>query len=447
MKIKFLGASGMVTGSSYLLTNDKNESILIDCGMFQGNEETSKLNWVRPEFEPSKVAGVLLTHAHLDHCGRLPILTKMGLTAHIYMTHATRELIEITLEDTVKISSEQNKGEPLYTENDVAKLLALSKIVTYHEKFNIGSFEIEYFDAGHILGSASIVVKDNVSGKTIAFSGDLGNSPEPLVKPTEYIEAADIVLMESTYGGRVHSKENPLEILQKEINTVESFNSTLLIPSFSIERAQTLLHMIDHLKKEKKIKDTTPVYLDSPMAIKTTYTYEGYPGLFSEELFNHAKLDDPFDFPGLTMVSKAKASQKIWETNGAKIIIAGSGMMNGGRIVNHAVNYLPLPTTRLLIVGYQAEGTMGRELLNGAKQITVRRQPVPVNAKIREITSISSHADEPGLLKWISKVKGVSTIFLIHGEDDARAALKTKIENTLNLSNINLPHLNEEITI
>ncbi len=444
MKIKFLGAAGMVTGSSYLLTNDKNESILIDCGMFQGGEETSKLNWLKPEFDPTKIKAVLLTHAHLDHCGRLPILIKMGLTAPVYMTHATRELIEITLEDTVKISSEQNKGEPLYTELDVSKLLSLSKIIAYHEVLKIGEFDIEYFDAGHILGSASIRVKDNSSGKVIAFSGDLGNSPEPLVKPTEYIEAADIALMESTYGGRVHSKENPLDILQKEINTIESFNSALLIPSFSIERAQTLLHMIDHLKKEKKVKDTTPVYLDSPMAIKTTYTYESYPGLFSNELFDHAKKDDPFDFPGLTMVAKAKESQRIWQTKGPKVIIAGSGMMNGGRIVNHCVNYLPLPTTRLLFVGYQAEGTMGRDILSGARSVRIQKQNIPVNAKVREITSISSHADEPGLLKWISKVQGVKTVFLVHGEDEGRNALKPKIQN---VSNVYLPVLNEEIII
>ncbi|MBX4206133.1 MBL fold metallo-hydrolase, partial [Candidatus Microgenomates bacterium] len=283
--------------------------------------------------------------------------------------------------------------------------------------------------------------------KKIVFSGDLGNTPEPIEQPTEFIDSSDFVVMESTYGGRTHSTENALEVLQKEINTVENFNSALLIPAFSLERTQTLLHMIDHLKKEGKVKNETTVYLDSPMAIKATYIYTQFPNYYSKELSEHTNHDDPFDFPGLVSIDSAKESNSIEQTRGTKVIIAGSGMMSGGRILSHAAKLLPIPTTRLLFVGFQAEGTIGRQILEGAKVVSIYGSKVTVNVKLRELTSISAHADEPKLLNWLSKIKNVQTVFLTHGEDEARKLILPKIQNNLHISNVYLPKLHEEVKL
>ena len=447
MQLKFLGAAGTVTGSSYLLAGSKGTKLLIDFGIFQGPKEISDLNRAKLDFNPTEVTAVLLTHAHLDHCGRLPLLANTSFSGNIYMTEPTRLLTELALVDAAKVAKEDRRQKPLFDEDQVNKVIGFMKVIDYHKVFSISEFDINYIDAGHILGSASIEIIDTSSNQKIVFSGDLGNSPEPLELPTEYVDDADFIVMESTYGGRSHSSENATQVIQKEINTVESFNSALLIPAFSLERTQVLLHMIDHLKKEGKMKASTPIYLDSPMAIKATYIYGQFPNLYNQELSDHNRNDNPFDFPGLTLVEKAKDSLAISETRGTKIIIAGSGMMNGGRILSHLINYLPIATTRLLTVGYQAEGTIGRKILDGAREVKVYGKIIPVNAKIRELTSISAHADEPKLINWLSKPKGVKKVFLIHGENKARDALRQIIKSRLSIPEIHLPNLNEEVKL
>ena len=416
--IKFLGASGTVTGSCYLITADSGTQIMVDCGMFQGSHYLTKLNYETIDIDITKLDGIILTHAHLDHSGRLPLLVKNGYKGPIYATQATIDLTNLVLLDTAKIARENRDRTPLYTETDAEFTIQSMSAVAYHKEFYIKDIKIIFRDAGHIIGSSSVEIF--IDGKKAVFSGDLGNYPEDLLAPTEMIDKADTVIMEATYGDRIHSSQDIKQILTNEISQVERTNGTLLIPSFSIERTQELLHILDHLKKESRILSATPIYLDSPMAIKATEIYKKYRDLYSKELNEHSTFDDPFDFPNLHLVTHAAESRKIWETTGAKVIIAGSGMLNGGRIVRHLQNYLPIPTTRLLFVGFQAQDTLGSKLLAKPKIIKIKGQIFEVNATINKCSSLSAHADQPKLLRWLNAMSGVKQIFLIHAEDKSR---------------------------
>ncbi len=441
--IRFLGAAGTVTGSSYFLKNASDKGILIDLGMFQGPYQIENLNRGPLDLHLNEIEGVVLTHAHLDHCGRLPLLAKMGYGGKIYMTKATRELLEIVLIDAAKIAH-NDQDVPLYEEKDVEAILRLAEVVEYHVPFQLGDYTVKLYDAGHILGSASVEIKNE---KTIVFSGDLGNSPEELLHATEKIAAADVVIMESTYGDRIHHVEDTDAMLQNEINQVEKSGGVLLIPAFSMERTQEILHKIDHLKKEKKVSDKTPVFLDSPIAIKTTEVYKQFKNLYSQELSGHSQKDDPFDFPGLTMAESVDESKAILGVYGAKVIIAGSGMMSGGRIMYHALEYLSYRSTRLFIVGYQGEGTLGRDILDGARVVTIKDRKVQVNSTVTHSSGMSAHADQPKLLDWFNAIQGVQRLILTHGEDGPRTELK-KIMNEKNASlTIDMPHLNETISL
>ncbi len=444
MKIVFLGASGTVTGSGYFLSNESGKGLLIDFGMFQRIHETPELNSSVPSIDAKNIGGVVLTHAHLDHCGRLPILIRMGYAGKIYMTKPTQLLVELALNDAVRVA-EKNHNEPLYTQDDVYQTLRQIEIIEYDQMFKVNNYAVTFRDAGHILGSASIEIKD--SDATIVFSGDLGNTPQDLVRPTEYMKHADFVVMESTYGDKIHPQEDVRSILQSEVNGVEKSGGVLLIPAFSLDRTQDLLHVFNHLKKDGKIAQETSVYLDSPMGIRATAIYEEFPELYSDELKAHAKEENPFHFPGLTMVEDGKESKNLQESDGPKVIIAGNGMMAGGRIMRHASVYLPYATTRLLIVGYQAEGTLGRKLLEGAKQVMIDNRTVIVRASVTEIKTMSAHADQPKLLHWLKQINGVKKVFLTHGEDVSRTALMEKIKEELHITDITLPKVDDVFTL
>jgi metallo-beta-lactamase family protein len=447
MQLKFLGASGMVTGSSYVLTSGSGSSILIDLGMFQGLAETEKLNYAVPEYDFSKLTAAVLTHAHLDHSGRLPILLSNGFKGNIWMTPPTRDLTEITLYDSAKIAKE-DKAKALYDHNLAVQTVLKFETVDYRIPKQIGDFTVTFRDAGHILGSASLEITDNKADgeiKKIVFSGDLGNSPEDLEKETELINEADVVVMESTYGDRLHPNLDPTETVVSEINTIEKKGGTLMIPTFSLDRTQELLHMIMHLKKEGKVKNETPVFLDSPMAEKATRVYVNYPQYFNSRIQDDLKIGSIFDFPGLVIVGKGGESAALHDNPGPKVIIAGSGMMNGGRIRNHAIYYLPIESSRLLIVGYQAEGTLGRELLEGAKDVNIDGFRINVKASVKDTQAMSSHADQDQLINWLKHIKNVKKVILTHGEDSSREALSKKISEELSIKNVVLPTLNQEI--
>lgn len=449
MKIKFLGAAGTVTGSSYVLTSGSGQSILIDLGMFQGTIDIEKLNYLPFDYDCSKLSAAILTHAHLDHCGRLPILLKNGFSAPIWMTSATADLTELSLLDTAKIAKEDKKPI-LFDEALAMQTIQRFKRAYYRAPFIIGDFTITMRDAGHILGSAMVEITDAKADsgiRKVLFSGDLGNTPDDLLNDIEPIESADAVVMESTYGDRMHPVSEPIEAVLREINAVEKSGGTLLIPAFSLQRTQELMHMIMHLKKDGKVEADTPVFMDSPMGSTATNIYSRYPEDFNAHIQSELGGPGPFDFPGIVIVRKKSDRQMISMEERPKVIIAGSGMMTGGRIVGHALNYLPLQSTRLLIVGYQAVGTLGRELLDGSRKVSIGGHTINVAATVTDTQAMSSHADQKQLVDWLTPIKNVKKIFLTHGEDGPRKALSQKITEELGISDIAMPRLNEEIIL
>lgn len=448
MKIKFLGAAGTVTGSSYVLTSGNGQSILIDLGMFQG-PAIEKLNYQSFDYDSSKLIGAVLTHAHLDHCGRLPILLPAGFTAPVWMTSPTADLAELALMDSAKIAKEDNK-HILYDKDLALQTIERFRRVHYREPFHIGSFTVTMRDAGHIMGSASLEITDDASDseiRKIVFSGDLGNSPEDLLHETELIDAADAVVMESTYGDRLHPDEDPSDIIASEINVVEATGGTLLVPAFSLERTQEILHIIMHLKRSGLVRAATPVFMDSPMAETATRIYTKYPEDFNDHIRGELSGTGPFEFPGFIEVGRRRESEMIKRTQGAKVIIAGSGMMTGGRIVGHAAHFLPMPGTRLLIVGYQGEGTLGREIQEGARSVVIEGVTVRIKATVSETQAMSSHADQGQLLTWLTHMHGVKNVFLTHGDNGPRAALAKKITDELRIADVAMPAMNQEISL
>jgi len=445
-KIDFLGGvNGEVTGSSYLLTSSNDSEILIDLGMFQGDALSVKKNYEMLGFHAATLQGVFITHGHLDHCGRLPLLVYGGYRGKIYMTAPTKSFVQILLDDSARIAEKDRSKEPLYTAEEVWKTMDMIEVVDYDTEIKVGNFTAIYRDAGHILGSSSIEIKDNLDDQKIVFSGDLGNTPQNIVKPTKYIDSADIVVMESTYGDSDHPNEDPTAIIQEEINIIEKSDGVLLIPVFAIERTQEILHIINRLKEEGKVASTTQVFLDSPMAIDVTSVYMNFKEHYNEEIQSHK--DIPFNFDGLEITYDPRDSKQIRNKAGAKVIIAGSGMMSGGRILHHAYNYLPLDSTRVLFVGYQAEETLGRQVLEGAKHVKIDNESVTVRANIREIKTLSSHADQQRLMKWLTHIKDVKKVFLVHGENEQREALAEKIKTDLKITDITLPNYNDSIPL
>lgn len=441
-KIAFFGAAGEVTGSNYLVTAEDDTQVMIDYGMFQGSKEITDLNYQKVPFDASRIKGVVLTHAHLDHCGRLPMLVYGGFMGKIYMTAPTYALIEVILNDAAKVAQEKLDAPPLYGPDEVKKLLSMVEIVEYEKEVVFGSFAVTFKDAGHILGSASVEIVDRSDNRKIIFSGDLGNTPEDIIKPTVYSTNGDIVVMETTYGDKVHPPEDPTAILQEEINKVEEESGVLLIPAFSLERTQELLHKIHHLKKDGKINKDTPVFMDSPMGIRATEIFKQFRDFYNEELQSHT--DDPFSFEGLAVTIDARDSKDIIKAIEPKVIIAGSGMMSGGRILHHAFNYLPVKTTRILFVGYQAEETLGRKILGGARNVVINDKNITVRASIREIKTMSSHADQKKLMEWLNHIKGVKKVFLTHGDVEQRKAFEQMIRQENNSVELKLPLNGEE---
>lgn len=443
--IQFLGAAGIVTGSTYLLTGSDGKQLLVDMGMFQGTRDIVAMNYQSLPFDAKKLSGVILTHAHLDHCGRLPLLVYAGFSGKVYMTSPAKALAELVLSDAAMVARENTTWMPLYTEDEVEKLLGMIEVVNYDTPFSIENFSVTLRDAGHILGSAIVeIVDQKATGaiKKVVFSGDMGNYPEDLVRSTAMISDADAVVMESTYGDKIHPKEDTSHVLMEEINKIENAKGILLIPAFSLERTQELLHRLHHLKKEKKIGTDTSIFLDSPMGIRATLIFKDFKTFYNNELASHT--DNPFDFSGLLITEDARDSKKIMKVPPPKVIIAGSGMMSGGRILHHAAKYLGQETTRLLFVGYQGEETTGRMILEGAKKVWINDMHIHIKAKIRNLETMSSHADQPKLLGWLKHIQGVKKVFLTHGEQEQRRVLAHKIKTSLGIYDISSPLMGDE---
>jgi len=447
-RLRFLGAAGTVTGSCYFLQTDDKPGVVIDCGMFQGTKEIEALNQQDLKINVESIGAVVLTHAHLDHCGRLPILTKRGYKGPFYMTEASRDLIQIVLFDAVRIAETDPEKTPLYSENDVLSLLDQTEIVDYGQPFHASHYSVLMKDAGHILGSTSLEFTDNQdqSIRKIIFSGDLGNSPQEIVRPTEMFDEADMVIMESTYGGKTHPDDDPDTALLEEINMIEETGGTLLIPSFAIQRTQEILCRIRRLKANARVKAQTPVFLDSPMATKVTSVYTSYPELYNQDFLKSGSVNN-FEFSNLHVIQRHSDTKKMRAAKGARVIIAGSGMMSGGRIVRHAAQMLPIKTTRLLMVGYQGDETLGRYITEGVNPVKIAEQMIPIRANVRHVRSMSAHADEPKLLKWLKNIQGVRKVILTHGDIEPREALKQSIIRDIGEKDFVLPMINEEVVL
>uniref|UniRef100_A0A7C4R316 MBL fold metallo-hydrolase n=1 Tax=candidate division CPR3 bacterium TaxID=2268181 RepID=A0A7C4R316_UNCC3 len=451
MKLKFHGAAGRVTGSCFLLSTEK-ENILIDCGLFQGSSDERGKNQEPFPFDPKKIDFVIATHSHVDHIGRIPKLVKEGFRGKIFSTHPAKEFAKIFLEDTYKLIRDQakRKGEELIWEKeDLLKSINLWEGYNYHQIFNAGSANIEFLDAGHILGSS--IVKIVVEGKTFIFSGDLGNPPVPLLEDTEKVGCADYVIMETTYGNRLHEKsEERIGELEKILKEIIQNKSVLLIPIFAMEKTQELLYEINELVEEKRIGRVN-FFLDSPLAIKATRIYEKYTHYFDEEAIKKIKSgDDVFDFPGLKITTSGKDSRKIFNEKPPKVIIAGSGMSTGGRILMHEINYLSDPNNVILFVGYQVKGTLGRRIKDGEKTVKISGKEIEINAQIKELSAYSSHADQGKLSDWVKNIVEKSpqkpTVFAVHGEVEASEEFAKIISERFGIK-ATTPKENEELEL
>lgn len=436
MKLHFHGAAQMVTGSNYLLKT-KNAKILVDCGMFQGAQHAEDRNYEKFPYDPKKIDYLLVTHAHIDHTGRIPKLYKDGFRGKILMTKPTQDFTSIMLKDSqgiLKKEAEHLGRESLYGLRDVEKSLELIKGVDYGKKINLGKdVSCRFQDAGHILGSA--IIEAWVEDKKFVFSGDLGNQPVPLLRGYEIIDKADYVVVESTYGDKIHEgKKKRKDLLENTIEDTITKGGTLMIPAFALERTQELLYELNELVEHSRIP-RVPVFVDSPMAIDALEIYKKYPQYYDKEATYLIKSGDKlFKFPGLTFTRTVEESKKINEVKPPKVIIAGSGMSTGGRILHHEIRYLPDSRSCLLIISYQVAGSLGRRLLDGTKEVKIFDEMLPVRAEIRAIGAYSSHADQQDIHNWLSGFKKpVKKIFVTHGEEGPALALVQFIKDHLGI--------------
>ena len=442
MKIKFCGASTGVTGSCHLLTSGEHK-ILLDCGQFQGGKAQDALNYEKFPFEPSEIECVVLSHAHIDHCGRLPLLTKRGFEGKIYCTDATADLLSVMLKDSAYIHEKETEWknrkaeragreqvDHLYTIEDAEKALSLVSPILYDQQIEINSdMKIVFNDAGHILGSAITelwVTEDDKESK-IVFSGDLGMEGRPILRDPTYIKKADYVIMETTYGNRIHKElgsgvDKLIEII---LNTTRR-GGNVVIPSFAVGRTQELIYELnrfyDSNNEYRKELDKIFVYIDSPMATTATEIFRRNAQVFDEETREYIlKGDNPLEFKNLKFTRSSKESQDLNFNKEPKIIISASGMCEAGRIRHHLKHNLWNPKNSIVFVGYQGQGTLGRSLVEGIKMVTLFGEEIQVNAEIHNLEGFSGHADQNGLFAWLAHFEQKpKQIFLVHGEEESK---------------------------
>jgi len=422
MKITFCGACREVTGSC-ILVETKNTKFLVDCGLFQDDNSKIKNSYSFP-FNPLEIDFVLLTHAHTDHCGRLPKLYKEGFRGNIYATSATIDLAEQMMIDSAKVFLTDQDISPIYFPSDIEGTMTCFSVVPYGQNFSINKeVRIKLSDAGHILGSAifEVWIKEDELEKKLVFSGDLGNPPAPIVKDTEFVDGADFVFIESTYGIKTHEDRSVGRAKLKEeiLETIKN-RGILLIPVFALERTQEIIFELKNIFENRKVRNV-PVFLDSPLAVRVTEIYKKYSGLFDDEAKRIApKKSDLFSFDGFKMTRKKGDSLSFGKLPEPKIVLAGSGMCNGGRILDHLKNDLPNAKNRVLIISFQVENSLGRHLADGDKEVVIGEKKVKVRASVSKTEAFSSHADFPRILKWIQKIKNPrpKNVFVIHGDED-----------------------------
>lgn len=442
IKLSFHGAAGTVTGSKYLL--DVNGTrMLVDCGMYQGAKELRQRNWNPPPFEPDSVSAVVLTHAHIDHVGYLPRLVRQGFSGEVYCTPPTADIAAITLEDTAHLQTEdaeyRNRKKlsshevalPLFTLEDVEETEKRFIATPYDTWTKVNSvFRFRYRGAGHLLGAASVELEmtDNGRKVTMLFSGDVGRYGNPLVRNPSEPPECDYLVCESTYGGRMHPPEDAYFLFSELIKEAAADKRVLLIPSFAVGRTQQIIYLVDGLLRSNMIKPIN-VHVDSPMAISATDIYIKYRGYHVIDPKLLSKDSCVFESKWVHLHRKRESSQSLNKLKGPAIILSASGMMTGGRILHHMINRLPDPKTTVVLVGFMAEGTLGRKLAEGSDLVFIHKTPVPVKAKIVSMEALSGHADWYEILHWLEPFKKApKRVFVTHGESSQSAAMAEHLQ-------------------
>ncbi len=480
ISLQFLGAAGCVTGSQFLVTVGQ-RSVLVDCGMFQGSPEEIARNRLPFAFDAEQLDAVLLTHAHLDHCGRLPALVKAGFRGPVHATHATIDLAEIVLRDSAKLQVEfaerwrrkhperaaeeapevddeqlphrlrsaPREGrtmtpQPLYTEADVDQTMRQAKGIDYGAELDVtDGVRAIFHDAGHILGSAIIELRlnDSEQAVTVVFSGDVGRNDTPIIRDPAPLNHADYVVVESTYGNREHAPHDAaIEELVLAIAEVAGDRGVLLVPAFAIGRTQELVWVLDDLVREGRIP-RVPLYLDSPMASRATRVYRDHPEVFDDETRDLLTSgESPLDYPGQQFTDTVDQSKAIRHARRPIMVVASSGMLTGGRIMHHLKDFLPDPSCTLLFIGYQGEGTLGRHLQDGARSARIDGEEYAVRCRVRSISGFSAHADQHELEAWLAHFGDRSgadgrpkTVFIVHGDPDAAEAFAQRVRAELGM--------------
>lgn len=436
MRLSFYGGTGTVTGANFLL-EDGDFKILVDCGLEQGSRFADLSNREDFPYDPASIKMLFVTHSHIDHIGRIPKLVKDGFRGVIYSTPETLKISRLLLDDALMLLDQEARHEgilPLYEKKDVESAMSLWQEIAYHSPRDIGNdIKVNFKDVGHVLGASMIEFTKN--GRKIVFTGDLGNTPTPLLKDTEEITDANYMIMESVYGDRNHEpKDERRNHLRDVIKKITKMKGTLLIPAFSLERTQVLLYEINNMVEGGEI-ESIPVFLDSPLAIKVTdiykHSFDDFNSKVQEQILGG---DDIFKFPKLKFTLLPKDSQRIISTPNPKIVIAGSGMSTGGRIISHEKNYLSDPNNTILFIGYQAPGSLGRIIQDGAKEVDIYGEKIKIRANIESISGYSSHKDSEHLIEFVSKTVGtVEKVFVVMGEPKSALFLTQRLRDYLNV--------------
>ena len=450
MKLEFYGAADRVTGSCHII-HVNGQRILLDCGLIQGSKEARALNYQDFPFDAQAIDAVVLSHAHIDHSGRLPLLVKRGYRGKIYSQAASRDVASILLQDSARIQEEDTKNKnrwrvkngktarkPLYTSLDASRCIKRFIGLDYQEKREIAKgVTIRFADAGHIIGSASIEIwlkEGNVKRKMV-FSGDLGQYDKPILNDPAKIQKADLVLIESTYGNRLHRERNDtIDEIGSIITQADSRGGNILIPAFALGRSQEILYEFGKHYEEWQLQNWE-IFLNSPMAIATSQVYWDYPDLYDDEASRLRRLITSLpEIDNLHFTESVAQSKAINDIQDHAIIIAGSGMMNAGRILHHLKHNIGRPECHLIIAGYQGRGTLGRRLIDGADEVRIHGKPYAVRIQIHTVGGMSAHGDKNDLLRWLSSYKSKPHVCIIHGEEESREAFKSTIERELGLT-------------
>ena len=459
MKISFHGAAGDVTGSCHLV-EAAGRRILIDCGLFQGSRELHEENAEAFGFEPRAIDLLLLTHAHLDHCGRIPLLAKRGFRGEVITTAASRELARLVMLDSAHLQEEEarrrdrvsarsgtnERAEPLYgTVDTLGSLDHFGRTAEYGKTLELApGLRATFHDAGHILGSASILLEAEENGRrrSVVFSGDLGNAGRPLLRAPDPPAAADAVVMETTYGDRLHRPlDSSVNELYQAITSTFGRGGNVVIPTFALERAQEILFYLRQGVETNRLPASMPVFLDSPMAISATEIFRRHPEACTASQLQGGR--DPFAVPGLHLTRERAESVAINQTRGGAVIMAGNGMATGGRVLHHLKHNLARPESGVIFVGFAAKGTLARQIIDGARRVQVLGEPIAVRASVCTIGGFSAHADQAELLAWHAAIKGVQTTFLVHGEGDTMKVFAGKLPP----GHIEIPALHQQFEL